>query len=307
MMHKEMHRKEKTMSNVSLVSICRSFETALIGIGEGVGAVCVGAANAVRWLSEETPEDCAAVEMLKAVRRQERLHTASGVIMPQCTHPLRSISPGIPTPVSKSVSHSTEKLVIASSRTPVRANAESLQLTTASLHLRDTESLVRSAEKLGYKVTKPAVSKADDSRILLARATGERLALGRDTSGSLVLQTAGQQERIQALVRQHTLDRATEHLESKGMSLQTAKLPNGEVQILAREQQASRRGGAAELKTQIRADGTVLVDVDKVKGGRCEGIVRDLAEAVGGEVSKMKKKDSFFQLPGEPAKAKVRV
>ena len=51
----------------------------------------------------------------------------------------------------------------------------------------------------------------------------------------------------------------------------------------------------------------VLVDVDKVRGPRCEGIVRDLADAVGGEISKMKKKDSFFQLPGEPAKAKVRV
>ena len=305
MMHKEMHRKEKTMSNVSLVSICRSFETALIGIGEGVGAVCVGAANAVRWLSEETPEDCAAVEMLKEVRRQERLHTASGVIMPQCTHPLRSVSAGIPSRVSKSISH--PKLVIASSRTPVRANVESLKLTTASLHLRDTESLVRSAEKLGYRVAKPAVSKADDSRILLARATGERLALGRDTSGSLVLQTAGQQERIQSLMRQHTLDRAVEHLKSRGMTLQTATLANGEVQILAREQRANRRGGAAELKTQIRADGTVLVDVDKVKGGRCEGIVRDLADAVGGEVSRMKKKDSFFQLPGEPAKTKVRI
>jgi len=294
------------MSNVSLVSICKSFETALISIGEGVEAVCVGTANAIKWLAEETPEDRAAVEMLKEALRQERLRSASsGIIIPHCTDPLHSVSSGIPSRVSESISHS--KLVIASSRTPVRSNAESLQLTTASLHLRDTESLVRSAEKLGYKVTKPAVSKADDSGILLARATGERLALGRDASGGLIVQTAGQQERIQSLVRQHTLDRATEHLKSRGMSLQTATLANGEVQILAREQQTNRRGGAAELKTQIRTDGAVLVDVDKVKGGRCEVIVRDLAEAVGGEVSKMKKKDSFFQLPGEPAKAKVRV
>jgi hypothetical protein len=35
--------------------------------------------------------------------------------------------------------------------------------------------------------------------------------------------------------------------------------------------------------------------------------VHQLAEAVGGDVSGMSRKESYFQLPGEPAKTKVEV
>jgi len=92
-------------------------------------------------------------------------------------------------------------------------------------------------------------------------------------------------------VRQHTVNRAVEHLTSKGMGGQTAKLASGKVQILARERDHSRRGGAAEIKAQVHLDGTALVDVDKMRGNRWEEIVRYLALAVGGEVSGMRKND----------------
>jgi adenylate cyclase class IV len=49
------------------------------------------------------------------------------------------------------------------------------------------------------------------------------------------------------------------------------------------------------------------VDVAKVQGNRCETIVRDLANAIGAEVKQTRKKDSYFQLPGEPAKTTQRV
>jgi len=81
------------------------------------------------------------------------------------------------------------------------------------------------------------------------------------------------------------LDRAVEHLASRGMTVQMATLTNGEVQVLAREKDASRRGGAATVKTQVRTDGTAWVDVDCIRGNRCENIVSELAQAIGGEVS----------------------
>ncbi|MCA1614087.1 MAG: hypothetical protein LC800_08035 [Acidobacteria bacterium] len=168
---------------------------------------------------------------------------------------------------------------------------------------------MRTAESLGYRVEPLApssVSLAEQPQILLRRASGERLAIARNDAGRLVVHTAGDRRRVQALVRQHTVERAVEHLTSKGMGVQTAKLASGEVQILARERDRSRRGGAAEIKAQVSVDGIALVDVDKVRGNRCEEIVRDLAQAVGGEVSGMRKKDSYFQLPGEPAKTEVK-
>ena len=53
------------MSNVSLVSICESVQTALVDIGNSIDSACAHAENAIRWLAEETPEYRAAVEKLK--------------------------------------------------------------------------------------------------------------------------------------------------------------------------------------------------------------------------------------------------
>lgn len=90
------------------------------------------------------------------------------------------------------------------------------------------------------------------------------------------------------------------------MHVETARLSSGEVQIRAREQ-AGRRGGAAEVKAQVRSDGRVWIDVDNIRGNRCEEIVSGFAEAIGAEVSGTKKKDAYYQLPGEPARTSVRV
>lgn len=183
-------------------------------------------------------------------------------------------------------------------------------MTTVALHLRDAESFLRSAEKLGYQrepLLQPSGPLAEQPAILLRSATGDRLAIGRNTKGRLVILTAGDRQRVQTLVRQHTVDRAVEHLAKRGMNVQTATLANGEVQIVARERDASRRGGPAELKTQVRTDGTAWVDVDCVRGNRCENIVSELAQAIGGEVSSMTKKAAYFQLPGEPTKTRVKI
>jgi hypothetical protein len=227
-----------------------------------------------RWLAEETPEDRAALERIKGERRRERLSRRTA--------------------------------------TTDRAGArhELPPLKTVALHLRDAQSLLRSAEKLGYRrepLVQPSSALTEQPLVLLRGAAGERLAIERNAKGRLVVHTAGDHSRVQALVRQHTVDRAVEHLASRGMTVRAATLANGEVQILAREQDTSRRGGAATVKTQVRTDGTAWVDVDCLRGNRCESVVSELAQAIGGEVSSMAKKDVYFQLPGEPTKTRVRV
>lgn len=229
-----------------------------------------GAIALARWLSEETPEDRAAVDRLKAEQRRERLERpTTGNLISATTEPLR--------------------------------------LTTVNLHLQNPESLVRSAEKIGYRLIKQSTPLMDKPQILLSRASGERLAIEHNDKGRLTIRTAGHQHQIHALVRHHTVDNVIEHFKSRGMHVQAATLSNGEVQIRAHEQYPSRRGGDAEVKTQVHTDGTVWIDVDKVRGNRCQEIVSDLATAVGGQVSDMKKKDAYYQLPGEPTKTKVRI
>ena len=183
-------------------------------------------------------------------------------------------------------------------------------IVSIGLHLRNPESLIRSAERLGYRL-EPAVSSfaslKEKPPILLRTASGERLAINRNAKGRIEVSTVGDGGRIKNLVRQHTLDKAVEHLARKGMAVQTARLANGEVQILARERDVSRRGRTAEVKAQVRTDGTTLIDIDCVRGNRCETIVSEFAQAVGGEVSELTKKDAYLQLPGEPTKTSVKV
>lgn len=182
-------------------------------------------------------------------------------------------------------------------------------IATLNLHLREPGSLVSTAAALGYH----AISDTELSlqtgtpTILLQNAPGERLAITKNAHGRLDIHTAGDQGQIHALVRQHTLDRTVAHLAGKGMAIQTARLANGELQILAREPNAGQPGGTAEVRAQVRTDGTTYVDIDKCRGNRCEAIVSGLAQAIGGAVSGTAKKDVYFQLPGEPTKTQVKV
>jgi hypothetical protein len=259
------------MSNTSIVS------PYAVGSALAVGAACViGAAVATiavaKWLAEESPEDAAVRRRANAVRRKERL----------------------------------------SGRAPAELAREAAYIpsvTSVPLHLRDPETLVRAAERLGYRM-EPLATASEPLRnqphVLLRSAAGERLAISRDSTGHVVVQTIGARERVGALIRQHTADRVAEHLATRGMEVRTAVLANGEVQIFAREQ-PGHGDGAAEIKTQVLADGTAHVDIDKIRGSRCEQIVRQMADAVGGEVCRANKKASYFQLPGEPTKTKVTV
>lgn len=182
-------------------------------------------------------------------------------------------------------------------------------ITTLNLHLQEPDTLVSTGAAIGYHAISDTELSAQtgSATILLQNSSGGRLAITKNARGQLDIHTAGDRGQIHALVRQHTLDRTLVHLTGKGMALQTARLTNGELQILARETNAGQPRGTAEVRAQIRADGSACVDIDKCRGNRCEAIVSELAQAIGGKVSGTTKKDAYFQLPGEPAKTRVKV
>lgn len=180
-------------------------------------------------------------------------------------------------------------------------------LRSARLHLRDPAPLLQTARTLGYREATDALAGAAPAPgvTLLQNARGDRLALERCADGRVMAHSAGDSAAVRALLHRHTLNQALHHLATRGMAVETARLPNGEVQILARETTPGR-GGKAEVRAQVNTDGTTWVDVDQVKGNRCDELVRGLAEAVGGKVISTKPKDAYFQLPGELARTRVK-
>ena len=74
------------------------------------------------------------------------------------------------------------------------------------------------------------------------------------------------------------------------MQVRTIKRSNGDIELLG----SSSEG---EISAQVHEDGSTLVDINKVDGPHCENMLNDLASAVGGKVTDVKKKPSYFRLP----------
>lgn len=165
-------------------------------------------------------------------------------------------------------------------------NAIPLGASLASATLQgSSEPLRRTAEKLGYSLVRPS---SREPHILLARPTGERLAIGRNEEGQVTV-LGKDKGQVRKLVQCHTIDRAIGHLRGKGMNVHAQTLPNGEVQIIGQEKQA-RKDGAAKVTTNFRSDGSMFIDVDNITSNRCGDIVKDLADATGGSITDMNSK-----------------
>jgi hypothetical protein len=263
------------MSNTSTVTpYDTSTPNSTSGVGIGIAAACAvgvvtGLVAAARWLAEETPEEKAMLADLQRERRREA---------------------ALASPASQDL---TEGLRLT-------------EMLSVDLNLTETESLVHAAEKLGYRVEKLSNPGLND-HILLKKTTGERVALGRNNKDRIVVRTAGPKARVHALVRRHTDDRALGYLSRIGMHVQTARLANGEAQILAQPAAGASDENKAEIRAQVRADGSVLVDVEQVRGSGCMDVVEGLAQAIGGEVTSSSLKESYYELPGEPTKTRVSV
>lgn len=180
------------------------------------------------------------------------------------------------------------------------------KLTTLNLHMNDLSSLLDTAAKLGYSTVKVAGCKPDVAPALLQHSDGTRIAISVNRLEKLSLHSISNVDSLRSLVSEHAQRQVLKHLSDRGMQFDSVKLPNGELQILAREPSLGQPGGAAQIKAQVRSDGATWIDIDKCKGNRCEAIVQQFAATMGGKVTSTRKKDAYFQLPGEPARTQVK-
>ena len=181
------------------------------------------------------------------------------------------------------------------------------KMTTLNLHMGDLPSLLETAVKMGYSAVKVAGCKPDIAPTLLQHVDGTRIAISLNRLEKLSLHSVSNVDSLRSLVSHHAQQQVLKHLADNGMQFHSARLPNGELQIVAQDSNLGQPGGAAQIKAQVRSDGATWIDIDKCKGNRCETIVQQFATTIGGKVSSTRKKDAFFQLPGEPTKTQVKL
>lgn len=181
----------------------------------------------------------------------------------------------------------------------------SVQPTAVRLHLTEADSIVRAATALGYSAVPPAspTLAAGRSVVLMQNGAGERIAL-QTTNGRVVL-AGSVLPVIHAVMRERTVQAVRQHLNTKWAGVTTRTLANGVLEIGAREVQAPAGSSPATLSVRIEADGRSHLDIDHVKGNRCEKILKEYVVGTGGKATTIKKKSAYFQMPGEPARVKV--
>lgn len=263
------------MSNTSTVTpYAGNTQSAGVETLVGAAALCVAGAGvaavaAVKWLTECSPEE-------QAFHAQQRLREAQGDPM--------------------------KHRVSAMNR---------MGLSSVELAMSTPDSLLQTARAMGFRLEYgDAALKAQQASLFpLVDPSGNRVLLEKTGQGRLVMHTAGgSAQAAKQLVRNHTVDAALRHFQGKGMQVHTQTLANGEMEIRAEESALARNtDGKAAVTTRIRQDGSVFMDVDRIKGSRCEQIVSEFAEAVGGDVVKTDLKSAYYQLPGEPVNTRQRL
>jgi len=249
--------------------------TAAVNPVASIGDCIDGLVSAASWVCQVTDEDQKAVNKYQEARKRELLKSRTMKVVRFDT--FRKVWP---------------------------------ELKSESLHIKKPDTLILAAKNLGYHLEPLADVKKplkQQPHIFLRKPTGERLAIGFKKDRRIVLISAGDDSRLHQLMHRHTMDRALDHFKKKGMTVTTATLPTGEVQILAREESNKHKDGLAEIKAKVLNNGAALIDVDNLQGSRCHEIVQEFAEAVGGQVTEQKMKTACFKLPGEPARTNIKV
>ena len=198
-----------------------------------------------------------------------------------------------------------EEATAAVERLRTERKQQRLEHRATPLHLQNPEPLLRSARALGYRLEPPRVRDGAEAAYLLRGAKGERMAVSRASNGRLQLHSPGEQTRVQTLLHRYSLDRSIEHFRRMGMQVNQAALPNGEVQLEARETASIRPDGAAQVTLLVHRDGSAQLDVHGTKGRRCEEIVRQYAEAVSGTVTKTRLKNSYYERPRDQPQVRL--
>jgi hypothetical protein len=191
------------------------------------------------------------------------------------------------------------------------ARAERLGGARLDCRIADNGDLVAAARSLGFDTVRPAdraslaSGRLDLGRpIELVDRKGAAMVLQR-TADCLAIISSDGQGTINDVVRQVTVTRARRHLAAlSGGEVVSRRLANGEIELQACEVR-SRHDGAATVTARVAPTGVLQVDVAGLRGARCEQLLSELAEAVGGEIDAISLKPEYYATPvapGEPVR-----
>ena len=183
-----------------------------------------------------------------------------------------------------------------------RKQLAAVPVVSVNLHMKSADALLRSIPNAGYRIVQELPRPKADF-LVLQGLSGDRVILEQTHGGGGRLHTVRSQAPINKIMRQNTLDRVADHQKKSGIRVESKTLVNGEVQMRVR---GSSLPNGGELHVQVRNDGSSVLDVVGVHGPQCAQVVKEFAEATGGVLEQMIKKDEYYMLPGEVRREKVR-
>ncbi|MGH7096316.1 MAG: hypothetical protein ACREE4_01500 [Stellaceae bacterium] len=175
------------------------------------------------------------------------------------------------------------------------------------LTVRDAGAIRSTAERLGFRVAAVPALKVGDVGYTLVYRGNDRLAIAETRDGVVLQVHRAHVGTAQTIVRQHSIDRVADYLRRRNMAASVTRLSNDEVEIRAQEPRGGDGDDARAVVTaRVGADGAVDLDVDRCLGRRCEEYVNGIAEAVGGKIQEVKRKDAWYAETGQRADARQR-
>jgi hypothetical protein len=98
----------------------------------------------------------------------------------------------------------------------------------------------------------------------------------------------GDEAELRRLLIANTASRAAEHLRSRGFQVEMGRTRTGELTL------DGRPGGTQGVEITIESSGEARVDLTGFQGKGCEQVVRDLATAVEGTITRFCPKPEYY-------------
>jgi len=190
----------------------------------------------------------------------------------------------------------TEADMAASASHLTALRAERLACCRLNIMPDGASSLLHAARERGFvdvAAGAPAASAA--RRVELSNAAGQRIWL--ESGGERVSLVGSQSAKaeLEAIVRQRTMNAAMRHLQTlSAMPVAMRTLGNGTVELVVKEAQHGQTDGQATVTALIDAKGDIKLDIDGLRGSRCEVLLNATAKAMGGKVGNKKIKPSYY-------------
>ena len=173
-----------------------------------------------------------------------------------------------------------------SAKMPVTAESRvNLEKSVLIINTKSLSHIRLAAETMGYKA-----SLATASKIELTNASGHLVRLTKTSSGKVEIASPKTDlTAVHAIVQQYTASNVVNHMNARGMNVAVKRTPHGEIAI-----EAIAPDKKILVKTDIRKDGIAVIDVEGIKGQKCQEIITDISLAMGGSQIDTARKNDYF-------------